>query len=585
VNKDVAEEALDLIDVEYETLPAVFDPLEALKPGAPKIHDGKDNIAAPITINIGDAEKGFKNSDHVFEDTYRTQVQEVCCLERHGCIVDFDVAAKKLTVWSPNQVPFCLRYSLSKTLNISMNRIRIIVPKIGGGFGSKAEQFDEPLLAMLSMKTGKPVKLEYTREEEFLASKPRHPIAIDLKTGIMKDGKLVARQMKAFLNTGPYAGLGPLVTASMGWKWSVLYNAPNKKYEGFCVYTNSIKAGAYRGFGNPQANFATETQMDKIAEELGIEPLELRIKNHIKAGDVDPVTGFVQEDGTAAVTVGAMDLGQGMETALSQITAEVLGMRTEDITVITGDTDTCPFDYGTFGSRVTYITGHAVKRAAEEVRKQILEKTAKILEVPTSPENLDIKAGEIYVKGQPEVKVKLLDVMKALHYGDDKTEPKHIIGTATHHPATNAPPIAAQFAEVEINVETGQIKVLKLVSAHDVGRTINPSIIEGQIDGSVQNGLGYALTEELVLQDGRPINPDFLDYKILTSLDMPPIEQIIVESNEPTGPFGVKGMAEAGLNSIAPAIANAIYDAVGVRIKELPITAEKLFKSVRTKGK
>jgi xanthine dehydrogenase molybdenum-binding subunit len=650
VSEEVAEEALKLLNVEYEVLPAVFDQEEAMKPGAPKIHpeipEAENNVSfpnQPILIEVGDIEKGFKEADYIFENTYKTSRQCHCSLEPHVCVASWDNSGK-LTFWSSEQTAFFVRERLANALGIPLNKVRVIVPHVGGGFGSKYGYAEEVICALLAKKTCRPVKLECTREEEFATTRTRHPWSIKIKTGVKKDGTFTARYMRAVINTGAYGwhGAGTLM---WGGSWFVsLYRCPNIRFEGYPVYTNSPVAGAFRGYGNPQANFAMECQIDEIAERLGMDPLELRLKNHIRTGDVNPANQFtvtscgldecmrkgaerigwnrrqkkpravggikkrgigmacmihgmsskslgedgdigsaivkINTDGTAHLLLGIPDIGQGSNTVLAQIAAEELGVRLEDISVTTADTDTTTWNWIALGSRTTVIVGNAVKAAMADAKMQLFEKAAEILQ--TNVENLVAKDRKIYIRGAPDKGRSIAEVALAVK---NVFPFKVVVGRASYEPPTHLPPFAAQFAEVEVDTETGKVDVLKIVAAHDVGKAINPDAVEGQIEGGLQQSIGYTFTEDMVLDEvtGKPLNPGFRDYKILKAVDMPDIDIILVEPVDPEGPFGAKGVGEVSHVPTAAAIANAIYNATGVRIKELPITPEKILKGLREK--
>jgi xanthine dehydrogenase molybdenum-binding subunit len=646
IREDIAEEALDLIEVEYEELPVVLDPEEAMSPEAPLIHEAERNIAVgPVISKIGDVEKGFQEADYIFEDRYRTSRHCQCQMEPHTAVAYYEPNGM-LTVWSSCQTPFPLKEFLSRWLEIPQSKVRVIAPHVGGGFGGKINTAAEGSAVLLSRKAGRPVKVQYSREEVFHSGTTRHPFIVELKTGVKRDGTITARQAKVILHCGPYSNFGPEVLTWARMCYEALYNVPNISFEGYVVYTNSSLTGAYRGFGNPQVTFAMESQMDSIAEKLEIDPIELRKKNHIKVGDIvyqgnwhisscgldecldraaeqigwkgkrtakQPATNntkrrgigmacmihgsgganlfleapdvsacFVKcnPDGTVDLLLGLPDIGQGSTTAMAQIAAEELGVRLEDIRVTTSDTAVTPYDFGSGASRATYITGNAVKTAAAEAKQQILEKAAEMLEA--SPEDLEARDRRIYVKGSPERGLALAEVLLQCEFAPGATR---IIGKAVYTPPQSLPIFAAHFAEVEVDIETGQVKILQMVAAHDCGRAINPMAVEGQIEGAIHHGVGYALSEVLVLdQFGVPQNPSFMDYKILKATEMPRITPIIVEAPDPGGPFGAKGVGEPGMVASAPAITNAIYNAIGIRFKELPITPEKILKALREKG-
>ncbi len=637
---DLAEEALEHIKVEYEELPFVLDPLEALSPGAPRIHDMENNLVREVRWDLGNVEEGFAEADHIFENTYRTQMQQHAPLEPHCNIAQFD-SNGKLHVISSTQGTFNVRVLLGKILNMPLNKIRVTRPHIGGGFGGKNDLFDEILCALLSKKARRPVRLVNTREEEFSSTRVRHCHVVDLKYGVKKDGTFVAREMKAVLNTGAYCAAGGKVTLTTGHRWIMLYRTPNVRYTGKCVYCNTPVAAAMRGFGTPQQSFATESMIDEIAEKLRIDPVEIRLKNHRRLGDFDPIskitlgsvgipgcltkgaeamewkkkrqakkgegryrrgvgvalgthnTGVkpfvnelssafikVNEDGSFSLLTGVVDLGQGSDTVLAQIAAEVLGVPVEDISVVDpGDTDTTPYDMGTHSSRQTYLGGMAVKMAAEEAKGQLIHEAAKRLEA--RPEDLEMKDRKIYVKGSPSASISLADVAVGMIHGQITHQ---VMGRGSFSPVTNAPPFEVHFAEVEVDMETGAAKVINFVAAHDLGKVVNPLLSEGQVQGGVHMGIGYAFWEGIQMdpRTGQYLNLNLTDYKVTSPMDMPPVKVILVESNEPTGPYGAKGLGEPAMVPTAPAIANAIYDAIGIRFRQLPITREKVFEAIQT---
>ncbi len=643
----IAEEAVQLIGVEYEILPAVCDPEEALKPGVPVIHDEEDakgiyaasrNIAGYKEVRMGDLEQGFREADLIIENTYRTQRQKHCALETHGSFAYLD-ENDRLVIISSTQVPFHTRCQLSQILELPMNRIRIIKPRIGGGFGNKQGMFMESIVAVLALKTRRPVKLILDRDEEFLQGYCRHAHVVRLKTGVKKDGTLTAHEMHVIANTGAYGDHAQTLPKSTGRKVLPLYPAPNAHFTCYGMYTNTPVSGAFRGYGAIQGFFAVESQMDEIAQALNIDPLELRQQNRIKQGDANlianafkegkqvvlscglgeciergaaaigwaekrnkPGNGMVKrgvgmacamqgsgipnvdwagatlkmnDDGTFSLFVGATDVGTGSDTVLAQIAAESLGVELEDIVVLSSDTDLTPFDVGAYASSTTYVTGGAVKKAADMARTEILRIAGKMSNLP--PETLHCQNRQVIAEdGAP---VALRDVAMYATY----KEKKQITITASNTSETSPPPFAVTFAEVEVDTETGAIKVVKLVSAVDGGVPINPTLAEGQVEGAVTQGLGYALIEEMKFENGALLNPNFADYKIFNAHDMPILETILVETYESTGPYGAKSIGEVPVNCPAPAIANAIYDAIGVRIFDLPFTAEKVLAALKKK--
>ncbi len=649
VDEETAEEALELIDVEYEELPAVFDPEEAMKPGAPIIHEG-----APLNIqekmrqsySHGDVQQGFAEADVVIEDRFRLPFVTHCCMGTCFCLASFGPSGD-LTVWSSTQMPFMYQRDLSAALGIPATKIRVIKAAIGGAFGSKLDMYPfEPISVLLAQKTGCPVRITFSREEEFVASPTRQPVICDIKSGARKDGTLLARQVRMVLDNGAYSSWGATTPLVMMQTISSLYRVPNVKYGVSVVYTNNPYSGAMRGYGNPQATFVVESHMDMLAHELGMDPMEFRLKNANRPGDVTgqgvrittcglteciekaaerigweekrtkstsrgvgmasmihvgggariyPSDGCgstvkVDDFGKVTVVTGSTDMGQGSETILAQIVAEELGVPVENVTVVNTDTDITPWDVGAHASRTTFIAGNSARLAAADAKRQILEAAAENLH--ESVENLDMKVGKIFLKGEPEEWIPFAKMVRSKHFRPDGDV---ILARGWYEPPTERQDkefrgnisatygFATQAAEVEVDRETGEVSVLKIAAAHDVGRAINPMAVEGQIHGGISMGLGYALYEELVVEEGKVLNPNFADYPLPTVLDMPPIEAIIIETDDPAGPFGAKGMAEPACIPTAPAIANAVYDAVGVRIRDLPITPEKVLRALREK--
>ena len=638
VSKEIAEKALKLIKVEYEELPAVFDPEETMKPGAPLIHDDKErNSAGSIEMSSGDVEEGFREADYIFEETFRTPSQRHASMETHCAISSFD-SAGKLTVWSPTQAPFLLQELLAEYLDIPMSKVRVIKPYFGGGFGSKLDMLVEHICALLSRMTGHPVKFVFTREEEFTATLSRHADIIRLKVGVKKDSTLSAIKAHLISNEGAYLYKpGPSGLAGRG--LTKTYRCPNTKYEGYRVYTNLMSGGAMRGYGNLQAHFAIESMMDMIAEKLGIDPVEFRLRNYKQQGDMNfadlPITtsgiaecltngieqigwggrgepgssvsvkkrgigmaccthssgpSFTQPDYSAAsirinpdctahLSIGIADLGTGSITTLAQIAAEELGINLEAIDVISGDTSTTSFDSGIFASRTLYTAGNAVKAAAADVKRKILLRAAEKLEI--DPKALEFKEGRIYIKATPEKGVTYTELIR------DASRAKKgditFMGEASFENTAHPPSFGAHYAEVEVDTETGQVEVLRIVVLQDNGKAINPTVVEGQIEGALQQSIGFTLTEDPVLDKltGKMLNPNFANYMVLTALDMPRIDIGLVETYESTGPFGAKGMSELPISGTTPAIANAIYNAIGVRLTELPMTPERILKALK----
>jgi xanthine dehydrogenase molybdenum-binding subunit len=654
----VAERALELIEVEYEELPAVFTADAAMREGAPRLHaDAEGNIAKNPIFEFGDLAAGFAEADHIFEGTYKTQRVHTCYMEPRVCVVDSD-ADGRLTVHSSMQHMFGLREKLAFVLGLPESKVNVVKPPyIGGGFGGKLDiGYIEPIAALLSMKTQRPVRIEQTRYEDFITT-TRNPIEVYLKTGVKSDGTFTARYARSTLDCGAHATHGAEVIMVHGMFGILLtYRCPNQTWEGRVVYTNNMIGGGYRGYGSPQGAFAVESQIDEICEALKLDPIEFRLKNAHQQGDPHPFNpgftlstyrfedclrqgaerikfsrrgkagsgagssdgvlkrgigfgcqpvwvsgcmGFpdiyehsgaiikLNPDGTANLSSATVDMGSGQITTLCQIAAEELGLRADQVRMTYADTETVPFDAPSHASRVTYSSGTAVKAAAANVKKRVLEVAAVMLEEST--DKLEVRAGHVHVKGSGR-KLSIADVVQRAESpfvqmtaeGPKPTtiaEKGTIIGLSSMAPPSNPSPSSVEFVEVEVDTETGQVKVLQVVFAHDIGKVINPAGAEGQVEGGFQQGMGYALMENILFdqETGACLTSDFLDYKMPTAVEMQfPIESIFIESDDPTGPFGAKSLSEPCTTVPAPAIANAIYNAVGVRIRELPITPEKI---------
>jgi CO/xanthine dehydrogenase Mo-binding subunit len=646
IDEETALEALDLIEVDYEELPAIFDPIEALSPGAPLVHDAfPGNIGARRRIRKGDPHKIFEKAELVFEDTFKTQMVDHCPIEPHVAVVDFGVSGR-LTIWASTQAPFNNRVLLSKILQTPMNKIRIITTHVGGAFGGKQELMVEPSCALLARKTGRPVKIVAERKEEFIASTVRHPLVMTYKTAVNPQGKILARQIRLVQDFGAYNDLGEGVLRYATLMAAGPYRIDDVWIDAIGVYTNQQVGGVMRGVGVPQVCFAGESQLDQIAHEIGIDPYHLRMMNAVADGNTsangqifvgigyqetlrrareesgyrtqsgkknhgfgiasmiytcggagrhDYSSAVVKsnEDGTFVVLTGAPDVGQGARTTLAQIAAEELGARFEDFWVDLPDTDLSPVDlYGANATRITYVAGNAVKAAAAEAKIQILAGAAQKWKKEAG--SLEIAGGKVFEKGNPELLGDLRDLVAEMHRPMGLT----VIGKGSYHttgvpldPDTGQSHVVDLFlfgthvAEVEVDTVTGCVRVLNIWAAHDVGKAVNPMNVEGQIEGGVQMGLGFALTEEIVRENGKTLNPSFLDYKLFTAVDMPKIKSITVEVPEPLGPFGARGIGEATTIPTAAAVANAVFNAVGVRIKELPMTPERILRGIKEQGR
>lgn len=658
-SEEIAEQALKLIKVDYEILPAVFDENEAIKPGAPVIHDEQDlegahdparNISHFIEADVGDVERGFAQADRVFEQTFYVHQVQQAPIEPHICIGYWD-ADERLVLRSSTQVPFHARRMVAPLLGLPVRRIRVIKPRIGGGFGAKQEMLIEDVVGHLVIATGRPVRLELTRAEEFISSRTRHPQTITYKTGVSSDGMLVSQSMTVIGNTGPYATHGLTVQTVTGLRGLSSYNCPNKRFECTVAYTNIPIPGAYRGYGAPQALFALESHLEDIAESLGIYVMAFKSKNWVKVGDPMDIAphlaegeaevtelpiirssgleqcvlqgmqsigwhrrndpdwkrvpgqphlrrglGFamcmhgsaipfldmggasikINDDGSFNVLVGATDLGTGSDTVLSQIAAEVLGVPLEDIIIYSSDTDMTPFDTGAYASSTTYISGTAVQKAALEVREQIKERAALMLGLD---DWRDIRLSDRYAIAPDGRSVSMSDIaLHSLH----QDQQRQIMATASYVSPESPPPFAGQFAEVEVDIETGQVTVVKLVMAVDCGVAINPITASGQVEGGMTQALGYGHCEEMVYdENGRMLNPQLGPYKIYRADEMPELEVILVQTMEPSGPFGAKAIAEIPKDGVAPALRNAIYNATGVRIDRIPFTPERVWRALQ----
>jgi len=647
-----AEEALGLIRVEYEDLPALFSAEEALAEGAPLIHERwKNNVRVNYNYSHGEVEAGVAKSDAVVEGTFSLHRVTHCCLSACGVIADFDPAGR-LTVFSATQVPFLYRNDLAKIVEIPAAMIRVIQPVIGGGFGSKLDVYPyEPICIFLAKAAGRPVRILFDREEEFSASPFRQPAVIRMRSGAKKDGTLTFRDVDLLLDNGGRTSWGATTPWIMIRSFSSLYRVPNVRVTGKVVYTNNPYAGAFRGYGNPQATFAIESQIDELAEKLGLDPLDVRLANSLEPGETTgqgmtitscgqkecleraaersgwraklrelPARGDgrrvygigmaslfhvgggakiyrsdgcgtilkVDDFGRVILITGSSEIGQGSETALAQIVSAELGMPIGAIRVINNDTDLTPWDVGVHASRTTFVAGNSALRAAREAKKRILDAAAVMLDRPAG--ELALADGNVMDLERGEVLIPIPKVIRSLHFS--KAGEVVVVSNYYEPPSEredagykgNISPtyaFATQVAEVEVDVDTGVVKVLRLTSVHDVGKVINRLSIEGQVEGGVLQGMGYCLTEDLKVAEGRIVNPDFTDYKLPAATDLPEFDIDFVETIDPEGPFGAKGIGEAPLIPVAVAIANAVRHATGVRFCELPLTPERVFRKLQ----
>jgi CO/xanthine dehydrogenase Mo-binding subunit len=646
-----AQDAVARIRVRYEDLPAVFDPKDAIADGAPILHEGLaeyphsplyqcvpgTNICTIRQFAKGDVQAGFAESDEIFDDEFYIHAVAHTPMETHAAVAQRSPAGGEYTVWSASDGPHRRSKELAEALGLPINKVRVLTTYSGGGFGGKGTIVAEAIAVALARFTGgRPVKTVFSREEELSASQTRHAAYLRLKTGVKKDGTLIARSADLLWDKGAYASKGPDVTYRGALTVFGPYRIPHEEVLTRLAYTNKQVAGAYRGFGTTQVTWACEAQMDIIAHRLGIDPLELRLKNcfvendryingqvlravglketleragrEIGWGTKRPASGSkrygkgiatmlkgtatptfsqcllnVNQDGSITIHTSAVEVGAGQKTALAQIAAEAIGVDPSTIVVPNPDTLVSPFDFGTTSSRITFHNGNAVRDAGEKVRRKILEIAGEILK--TDPARLSLVKGMIIEEGVGE-RAGLKDVLsKKFPRGGIILEIGYY--SASGSPLLKAEPgpqsissifwmFATHAAEVEVDIETGVVRVLKIAAAHDVGRAINPMNCEQQIEGSVVMGVSNTLFEEFKMEKGRVLNNTLADYKLATMMDLPEIVPIIVEAGHPEGPYGAKGVGEPAVAPAAPAIANAVFDAIGVRLKELPITPEKI---------
>jgi len=641
----VAEEALSLIQVQYQILPAVLDPIEAMQPDAPLIeHGGKaetelglhtadalagksegekkpSNVANHIVFKLGDVAQGFAAADATAEATFHMPMVHQGYIEPHAAVADWEAASQQLTVWVTTQSQFDERAILAEVLGLPLQRIKVVSTEIGGGFGAKFGLIG-PLTALLAMKAGRPVKLVYTRHEELQAANPAPQTIIEVKVGAKKDGALTALKAKVITDTGAYPG-SPMTIICM--LLGAPYRIPHLEIEGFEVLTNKASVAAYRAPGAPNAGVGIECTLDMLAEKLGLDPLQMRLKNAAEEGVIRPdgtphpkiglketlqaiaqhpiwktklgpnqgrgfaiggwgggrgpasATVKLEDNGAFHVVVGSVDL-TGTHTAFAQIAAEVLNMPLSKVQVIKADTDTASFAPASGGSQITYSMGVAVKEAAAEARRQILERAAQELEAES--EMLEMADGKVWVRVEPSKEITLAKLYELSAGWTAKYTP--IVGHASIERRKGAPSYAAAVADVEVEPETGRVQLLRLVVAQDVGKAINPMAVEGQMQGAAVQGVGMALWEELAFgPDGHVLNASLLDYHKPTAGDVPFIETMIVEVPSDDGPFGAKIVGEPSIIPPAPAIANAVADAIGVRITEFPITPERVWRAMQ----
>ncbi|HEV2378643.1 MAG TPA: 4-hydroxybenzoyl-CoA reductase subunit alpha [Terriglobia bacterium] len=650
---EIAEQALRLIRVDYEILPAWFDPEKSMQADENLIHAEKPhNIEKDYHHHFGDVEKGFGEADYIREDRFVCAEVTHAALEPHSTLAQYDAEAGEITVWSSTQVPYYLMLTLASTLQMPQEKVRVIKPLVGGGFGGKSEVIPlELAAAVLARKAGQPVKITYTREEVFYAHRGRPFQIVELKTGVTRDGRLTAVQARIIQDGGAYCSYGVVTILYSGQLLNAMYEIPNVKFDGYRVLTNKPACGAMRGHGTVNTRFGFEQQLNRIASVLGIDPVEIRRRNLLKApcitvnglrvlsyglpecidkvrersgwhekygkrpygkgigiagshyvsgaansivrSDMPHSTVNLTVDGDGIVTIftGASEIGQGSDTLHVQVVAAELGIELDRVKIVAADTARTPIDIGSYSSRVTFMAGNAAMAAARHAKNQILAAAAR--KMATSPENLVIEGGRVMCSDDRRLAMSFADAARLALNGDGELH-----ATGSYRPPAEAQggkfkgagvgpspaySYCAQTAEVTVDPETGQVTVDRLIAAHDCGKAINPICVEGQVIGSVWMGLGQAVQEEMTWRNGRLMNPGLLEYRSASTLESPLIEPIIVESNDPEGPFGAKEAGEGSLAATIPAVSHAIYDAVGVWIDTLPITPEKILKAIEEK--
>ncbi|MDD3052411.1 MAG: molybdopterin-dependent oxidoreductase [Candidatus Cloacimonetes bacterium] len=657
-SKEIAQKAIQAIKVEYKILTPVFSTEEALEDISPKLHTDDEhaaipvdyfpekNIAAEIDACYGDVEKGFKDADFIEEYLHSTHQANHCPMEPHISSATFDEKGR-LVIISSTQVPFHARRIVSKLTGLKIRDIRVIKPRIGGGFGIKQEIILEPLVALVAIRNKRDVLCAMSREEVFIAARTRHAMQTRIKIGYKKNGHITALEQHSVMNAGAYGSHALTVLSNAGGKVLPLFNKiDNIRFWGRSVYTNTLIGGAYRGYGATQSYFAINQILDDIACKLNLDILTYFKSQHIKVGETSPmfkalgegtegveqvmnscllsecidrgaaeigwyekrqkritngdsVKGMgaaiamqgsgipridmaaasmkMNEDGSFNLYVGATDIGTGSDTVLAQIAAETLTVTTKNIIVLSSDTDLTPFDVGAYASSTTYISGSAVKKCAELLKEQIFSVAAEMLNCQQEEITLE--------KGIASNKYNQVSLEEIGYYSTYTCNQFQIQASASSTVELSPPPFAATFAEVDVDISTGKIKIDRLVTVVDCGQAINPKLAEGQVEGAAVNGISFALTEQYLFNEkGAVTNPSFWDYKIYNIADIPPMKSIILDSYESSGPYGAKSVAEIAINGPAPAIANAIYDAVGIRINDLPITPEKILKTLRAKS-
>jgi carbon-monoxide dehydrogenase large subunit len=659
LDEETAAKAVQSIAIEYEELPSVLDPEKALAQSTVLVHDAVEgyrvtdpcirrygNVCLHTRLHRGEVRQGFSKADYIFEDTFDIPMIHQMYLEPHVAVAEVDFSGK-VTVWTSAQQPFVVRSVLGEIFDLPLGQIRIISPPVGGGFGGKEEVLLEPICVLLARLTNRPVKMALTLEEELVAGTPRPATKVFLRTGVTRDGYITARQARLVYDAGAYAKHAAGETCFGALTIAGPYRIPNIDVEGLCVYTNKVPSGCFRGYGCSQSTFASESQLDLVARRLGIDPLELRLRNAVEPGDCE-VTGQpmlsvafketlqkaaevtdwhhrerqrranhgfgiacaykgisagassavvkLNEDGTATVLTGVSDIGTGTSTGLVAIAAESLGVDVRTVTLVASDTESTPYDLGSVASRVLHDAGNAVRLAGSDARRQLIALAAERL--GANPDDLVIAGGLVSHRARPGVALSVSEIASLAHVriggpivgrGSYLAEVGRTRNEANmeNFPLSPMPTygFATQIVEVIVDDATGQVRVSRAVSAHDAGRVVNPLLVQAQIEGGMVMGISLALAEELIVQDGRVANSNLADYKVLTAADTPRIEAFTVEGSDPSGPYDAKGMGELPVLPTAAAIANALDDAIGVRLRALPMTPERVWMGIRgTKG-
>ncbi len=645
VDDRCAQQALESICVDYSPLPGVYDPLEAMDPGSSRVWSHKDNICDHLVLERGDIKSGFAEADIVIKNIYRTQLVEHAFIETEGAVALVENGT--IIVYSASQSPHRDRMQIARALRMPEDRIRVITPRIGGAFGGKDEAHVQIHAALLALKTGKPVKMVRSREESILTHVKRHPVIIEYRSGARQDGRLTAVQVKAVGDTGPYVNAGREVMGLVTETACGPYDIPNTRSEAFTIFTNNPACGAMRGFGIPQAAFACEAQMDALARALHLDPMEIRLRNGLETGTILPsgvsiregrgmkaclleaadMAGWYQRDsldrqpaphlrrgigmatilftvglgrnipdsagatlemaadGSVLLFTGAADMGQGIHTALAQISAESLGIELSAVRVVAPDTEITSDAGASVASRQTFISGNAVVNAAAPIREALLETASDETGIPK--EILQLRGGQLFADGEllslrvSDLARKALENNRSLNSdGYYSMEYPEEIPPGGYPYAHAVFTFGTQIAKVLVDLETGKVTVEEITAVHDAGRVINPDSARGQLEGGCLMGVGYALMEKLVVEQGKTLNPSLSGYLIPTSKDAPNIRTKIIEIAEPYGPFGAKGMGESPLTPTAPAILNAVVDAIGVSLFEIPISEEQVLKAI-----